>query len=221
VRLLIDTHALLWWLSDDPSLSAAARRAMAETSNVLLVSAASAWEIATKVRLGRLPGAAELAADFQGFMLREGFTTLDITADHGIRAGLLPGPHKDPFDRMLISQAQAENVPIVTNERTFETTAYAGFGESSSGAKDWALIAALVWNPLAKRFRQRSAESHWLYNIGRRRIPPCDRRFESLPVLPDRLSTLLSGLAIGFHSICLTTNSHPAWTMTNQQEEQG
>jgi PIN domain nuclease of toxin-antitoxin system len=120
VRLLIDTHALLWWLSDDPSLSHGARKAMAETSNVLLVSAASAWEIATKVRLGRLPGAAELAADFQGFMLREGFTTLDITADHGIRAGLLPGPHKDPFDRMLISQAQAENVPIVTNERTFE-----------------------------------------------------------------------------------------------------
>jgi PIN domain nuclease of toxin-antitoxin system len=120
VRLLIDTHALLWWLSDDPSLSHAARKAMAETSNVLLVSAASAWEIATKVRLGKLPGAAELAADFQGFMLREGFTTLDITADHGIRAGLLPGPHKDPFDRMLISQAQAENVPIVTNERTFE-----------------------------------------------------------------------------------------------------
>jgi len=121
VRLLIDTHALLWWLSDDPSLSGVARKAMAETSNVLLVSAASAWEIATKVRLGRLPGAAELAADFQGFMLREGFTTLDITADHGIRAGLLPGPHKDPFDRMLISQAQAENVPIVTNERSFET----------------------------------------------------------------------------------------------------
>ena len=121
MRLLIDTHALLWWLSDDPSLSDAARKAMAETSNVLLVSAASAWEIATKVRLGRLPGAEELAADFQGFMLREGFTTLDITADHGIRAGLLPGPHKDPFDRMLISQAQAENVPIVSNERTFET----------------------------------------------------------------------------------------------------
>jgi PIN domain nuclease of toxin-antitoxin system len=120
VRLLIDTHALLWWLSDDPSLSRAARKAMAETSNVLLVSAASAWEIATKVRLGRLPGAAELAADFQGFMRREGFTALDISADHAIRAGLLPGPLKDPFDRMLISQAQAENVPIVTNERAFE-----------------------------------------------------------------------------------------------------
>ncbi|MGH9432702.1 MAG: type II toxin-antitoxin system VapC family toxin [Terriglobia bacterium] len=120
MRLLIDTHALLWWLSDDPSLSPTARKAMAVTSNVLLVSAASAWEIATKVRLGRLAGAAELAADFQGFMLREGFTTLDITADHGLRAGLLPGPHRDPFDRMLIAQAQAENLPMVTNEQTFE-----------------------------------------------------------------------------------------------------
>ena len=87
---------------------------------MLLASAAKVWEIATKVTLGRLPGAADLAADFQGFMLRESFTTLDITADHGIRAGLLPGPHKDPFDRMLISQAQAENVPLVTNERIFE-----------------------------------------------------------------------------------------------------
>lgn len=120
MRLLIDTDALLWWLSDDPALSDVARQAMAETASVLLVSAASAWEIATKVRLGRLPGAAELAADFEGFMLREGFTTLDITAEHGIRSGLLPGPHKDPFDRMLISQAQAENVPVVTNERMFE-----------------------------------------------------------------------------------------------------
>ncbi len=119
MRLLIDTHALLWWLNDEPSLSPAARKAMAESSNVLLVSAASAWEIATKVRLGKLPTAKELAADFQGFMLREGFTILDITADHAIRAGLLPGPHKDPFDRMLISQAQAESVPIVTNERIF------------------------------------------------------------------------------------------------------
>jgi len=120
VRLLIDTHALLWWLNDEPSLSPAARKAMAESSNVLLVSAASAWEIATKVRLGKLPTAEELAADFQGFMLREGFTILDITANHAIRAGLLPGPHKDPFDRMLISQAQAESVPIVTNERIFQ-----------------------------------------------------------------------------------------------------
>jgi PIN domain nuclease of toxin-antitoxin system len=120
VRLILDTHAFLWWLSDDAALSTAARKAMAATSNVVLVSAASAWEIATKVRLGRLRGAEELAADFQGFINREGFTTLDITVNHGIRAGLLPGPHKDPFDRMLIAQAQAENLPIATNERIFE-----------------------------------------------------------------------------------------------------
>ena len=120
MRLLLDTHALLWWLSDDPALSPAARKAMAATSNVVLVSAASAWEISTKVRLGRLPGAEELAADFQGFISREGFTTLDITIDHAIRAGLLPGPHKDPFDRMLIAQAQAENLPIASSERIFE-----------------------------------------------------------------------------------------------------
>lgn len=121
MRLLVDTHALLWWLSDDPSLSRAARSAMAETSNELLVSAASAWEVATKVRLGKLPGAEELAADFQGFMLREGFSSLDITAEHAIRAGLLAGPLKDPFDRMLIAQAQTENLPIVTNERAFQS----------------------------------------------------------------------------------------------------
>jgi PIN domain nuclease of toxin-antitoxin system len=120
VRLLLDTHALLWWFSDDPALSPAARKAMAANSNVVLVSAASAWEIATKVRIGRLPGAEELAADFQGFISREGFTTLEITVNHGIRAGLLPGPHKDPFDRMLIAQAQAENLPIATNEQIFE-----------------------------------------------------------------------------------------------------
>lgn len=120
MRFLVDTQALLWWLADDPALPKRAREAMARTANVLLVSAASGWEIATKVRLGRLPGAAELAADFQGFMLREGFATLDITAEHGIRAGLLPGPHKDPFDRMLIAQAQAENVQVITNERAFE-----------------------------------------------------------------------------------------------------
>jgi PIN domain nuclease of toxin-antitoxin system len=94
---------------------------MAATSNVLLVSAASAWEIATKVRLGRLAGAEELTADFPNLLHREGFTTLDITTDHALRAGLLPGPHRDPFDRMLIAQAQAENLPLVTNERVFAT----------------------------------------------------------------------------------------------------
>jgi PIN domain nuclease of toxin-antitoxin system len=120
LRVLLDTHALLWWLSDDPALPRTARKIIAETKNTVLVSAASAWEIATKVRLGKLPTAANLVSDFCGQVEREGFDLLVISADHGIRGGLLPGPHKDPFDRMLIAQAQAENLPVITNERVFE-----------------------------------------------------------------------------------------------------
>jgi PIN domain nuclease of toxin-antitoxin system len=121
LRALLDTHALLWWLSDDPALTRAARKTIADIKNVLIVSAASAWEIATKVRLGRLATAADLVADFSGYVEREGFELLSISGEHGIRAGLLPGPHKDPFDRMLIAQAQAENMPIITNEAVFES----------------------------------------------------------------------------------------------------
>jgi PIN domain nuclease of toxin-antitoxin system len=121
MRVLLDTHALLWWLSDDAALTRSARRTIADTKNTLIVSAASAWEIATKVRLGRLPSANDLAADFSGHLDRDGFELLGISAEHGIRAGLLPGPHKDPFDRMLIAQAQAENMPIITNETIFES----------------------------------------------------------------------------------------------------
>jgi PIN domain nuclease of toxin-antitoxin system len=94
---------------------------IAETKNTMIVSAVSAWEIAIKVRLGKLPTASDLAADFSGVMEREGFQLLAISADHGIRAGLLPGPHKDPFDRMLVAQAQAENMPIISNELSFES----------------------------------------------------------------------------------------------------
>lgn len=121
MRALLDTHALLWWLSDDPALSRSARKFIAETRNSAIVSAASAWEIATKVRLGKLPSAADLAADFVGYLEREGFESLPISPGHAIRAGLLPGPHKDPFDRMLIAQAQAENMPLVTNDLVFDS----------------------------------------------------------------------------------------------------
>jgi PIN domain nuclease of toxin-antitoxin system len=120
LRALLDTHALLWWLSDDSGLSQAARKMIADTKNTLIVSAASAWEIAIKVRLGKLATATDLAADFSGVIEREGFQLLAISAEHGIRAGLLPGTHKDPFDRMLIAQAQAEDMPIISNEVTFE-----------------------------------------------------------------------------------------------------
>jgi len=121
MQALLDTHALLWWLSDDPQLTRPARKIIADTNNLLLVSAASAWEIATKVRLGKLPTAADLADDFAGHPEREGFQMLSISWDHAIRAGLLAGPHKDPFDRMLIAQAQAENIPILSNDSQFDT----------------------------------------------------------------------------------------------------
>jgi len=80
------------------------------------VSAASAWEIATKVRLGRLDVPADLAKDFGGYMARERFESLSISTEHGIRAGSLPGAHKDPFDRMLVAQAQIEGLAIVSND---------------------------------------------------------------------------------------------------------
>jgi PIN domain nuclease of toxin-antitoxin system len=120
MRVLLDTRSLLWWLSDDTALPRTARKIIAETKNTVLVSAASAWEIATRVRLGKLPTGANLVSDFCGQVEREGFELLVISADHGIRSGLLPGPHKDPFDRMLIAQAQAENLAVITNERVFE-----------------------------------------------------------------------------------------------------
>ena len=120
MRALLDTHALLWWLSDDPALSRRAREAIANTKNTLIVSAASAWEVATKVRLGKLPTAANLVSDFAGHLQREGFETLAISTEHAIRAGLLAGRLRDPFDRMLIAQAQAENMPLVSNETLFD-----------------------------------------------------------------------------------------------------
>ncbi len=121
MRLLLDPHALLWWLSDDPALPASARKLIARASNTVLVSAASAWEIATKVRLGKLPDAGDLVGDFSGHLARERFESLTISMEHAVRAGLLPGPHKDPFDRMLIAQAQAENVPIVSVDAAFDS----------------------------------------------------------------------------------------------------
>ena len=105
----------------DPRLSEPAYAVIKKRHNTSLVSAASAWEIATKVRLGRLPAAADLVQDFPADLAREGIEILAVTAEHAIRAGLLPGPHQDPFDRMLIAQALSENVPIVSNDRAFDS----------------------------------------------------------------------------------------------------
>jgi PIN domain nuclease of toxin-antitoxin system len=120
VRFLLDTHTLIWWMTTDPQLSKAANALIKDHDNISIVSAISAWEIATKVRLGRLATAAGLVQNFAADLALHRITILDATADHGIRAGLLPGPHRDPFDRMLIAQAQAENIPIVSNDRALD-----------------------------------------------------------------------------------------------------
>lgn len=121
MRVLLDSHTLLWWLLDHPALTPAAREAISGTENTVLVSAASAWELAIKFQAGKLPEVTSLVTNFPIEIEYEGFQLLPISAEHGIRAGLLPGLHKDPIDRMLIAQAQAENVPIISNETVFDT----------------------------------------------------------------------------------------------------
>lgn len=120
MRLLLDTHAFLWWLDGDRRLSLKARRLIADETNAVLVSAASAWEITTKFRLGKLPGASDVAADVVGCVSAQGFVPLDITILHAQRAGGIAGEHRDPFDRMLIAQAQLEDVAIVSDDRVFD-----------------------------------------------------------------------------------------------------
>jgi PIN domain nuclease of toxin-antitoxin system len=120
VRLLLDTPAFLWWLAGDEALSVPARTAIADENNDILVSAATVWEIATKHRLGRLPGAAAIVADLDGAIVDQSFTGLPISIRHGQVGGALPGPHRDPFDRMLIAQAMVENLVLVSNEVSFD-----------------------------------------------------------------------------------------------------
>ncbi len=120
MRLLLDTHAFLWWLADDPDLSARAKAAIADPANAVHVSAATAWEITTKHRLGKLPGAALVAADVAAQIEAEGFDELAISVAHAQHAGTLPGPHRDPFDRMLIAQALLEDLVLVSIEAAFD-----------------------------------------------------------------------------------------------------
>ena len=120
MRLLLDTHAFIWWLAGSDRLPTAARRAIGNESNEKLVSAASAWEIATKRRIGKLPGAEAIADDVSGAIAGEGFEELPITVEDAVRAGSLPGPHRDPFDRMLIAQALAHNLVFISIETLFD-----------------------------------------------------------------------------------------------------
>ena len=115
MRLLLDTHAFLWWVVNDRQLSHAARGAIADDDNDVLVSAASAWEITTKHRIGKLP-----EENIVGAVANEGFEGLSVTISDAARAGSLAGPLRDPFDRMLIAQALSRNLVVISNEALFD-----------------------------------------------------------------------------------------------------
>jgi len=119
VRLLLDTHALVWWWTDDRRLPGAARRAVAEPGNAVLVSAASMWEIATKHRLGKWPEVAALIEQFDTTLRRSRFIPLPISIDHARLAGGLDHPHRDPFDRMLAAQAKHDGATLVSGDAVF------------------------------------------------------------------------------------------------------
>jgi PIN domain nuclease of toxin-antitoxin system len=116
VQVFLDTHTLIWWVLGDPSLSLPARQVIGDPTNQIFVSAASAWEITTKYRIGRLPAAAQLATGLPRILSSQGFIPLQITVLHACMAGLLQGTHKDPFDRMLATQAMPTKMPIVSND---------------------------------------------------------------------------------------------------------
>ena len=120
MRLLLDTHAFLWWLAGDAALSSAAQTAIADTTNEIFVSAASVWEMATKHRIGKLPGIGSIAADLEAAIAGQGFQGVPISLRQAQAAGALPGPHSDPFDRVLIAQAMLEDLVLVSNESPFD-----------------------------------------------------------------------------------------------------
>jgi PIN domain nuclease of toxin-antitoxin system len=119
LNLLIDTHVLLWWWTEAEQLSGRAKAAILDSRNRSYVSAAVAWELAIKVNLGKLD-ARDVVSNLKQLLIEEGFRRLAISTDHALRAGLLPMLHRDPFDRMLVAQAQALNSPIVSADAIFD-----------------------------------------------------------------------------------------------------
>lgn len=115
--LLLDAHALLWWLADDPTLDESARRSIADATNDVLVSAATVWEIEIKRQLGKLDSPARLVETLD----RAGISALPIIASDAERAAALPRHHRDPFDRMLIAQALRLAATIVSRDRAFDS----------------------------------------------------------------------------------------------------
>jgi len=112
--LLLDTHTLLWWLAEPERLSATAHAVIADPQASIAVSAASGWEIATKVRLGKLPAAQELTQDLPSLLAEQGFDILPVKLPHGLHAGAYAIAHRDPFDRLLAAQAELEGLTLVS-----------------------------------------------------------------------------------------------------------
>ncbi len=121
MRVLLDTHTVIWATLSTRTLSKRAASVIDDGLNEIYVSAASAWEIATKVRLGKLPEAAPLERQFLSKMDEAGYTLLPITAAHALRAGRLTGDHRDPFDRIIAAQAIAEDIPILSIDKTLDS----------------------------------------------------------------------------------------------------
>ncbi|MEH2235252.1 type II toxin-antitoxin system VapC family toxin [Nostoc sp.] len=118
---LIDTHILLWWLFDDPKLHTDCRDIIRNPDHRIIVSSASAWEIATKYRMGKLPEAKQLVEQYSQILHQAKFIELAITTAHALRAGSLPIAHRDPFDRMIMAQAELESLLVITYDKAFQT----------------------------------------------------------------------------------------------------
>jgi PIN domain nuclease of toxin-antitoxin system len=119
MRLLLDTHTLLWWMTNDAHLSPKARAMILDDGNEVFVSAVCAWEISTKHRLGKLPEARDAAPRYLELVDADGFTHLPVSPRHALRAGAYAVKHGDPFDRMLAAQAELEGFVLVTRDPAF------------------------------------------------------------------------------------------------------
>lgn len=119
MTFLLDTHALLWWLTDKPKLSRRAIDTIANPANQIMVSSVSAWEIATKLRLGRLNFAESLRPDLSAWIVQADLLPMVLGFEHAELAGRWTASHKDPFDRMLAAQSRIEGAPLVTSDRAF------------------------------------------------------------------------------------------------------
>lgn len=117
MKLLLDTHALIWWLTDNPRLSEMARDAIADPDNTVLASAASGYEIANRQRLGKL--GQRIAEDLPAALREATIPVHRLTLEHTIEAGLLPGPHRDPWDRLIMAQARIDDLSVVTIDAVF------------------------------------------------------------------------------------------------------